>query len=526
MKRLPVGVSNFEKIIRNNDTYVDKTAILYELIRDPRAYFLSRPRRFGKSLTCSTLEAIFSGKRELFDGLAINDINYDWQPYPVIKLDFNGITHKTIADLEEALQAEFARIAAYYTIKSPNAVSTDEQFKDLLYTIIDKQGPVVIIIDEYDKPITDHIGNNELAQQMRTFMKSFYGILKGSHVEAHLRFLFMTGVTKFSKISIFSELNNLDDLTLDERTATLCGYTQEELELVFGDHITTLAEHTNTPKAQILDKLKDWYNGYQFSDIGAKVYNPFSVLNCLTKKKFSNYWFASGTPTFIPYVVQQNPSAVQQLMTLETEQITISQMDTLSLETYFQNMALLFLQAGYLTITSFDEASHIYQLAYPNYEVRLSMTDQILELVAHINAVQTAGFAVRFRNALTADDIQAFCATMKDFFALLPHTIIVHREKFYQGAFFIITKLIGAHIDAEQATSRGFIDAVLDGHKNTYIIEFKRDKTPDNALQQIHDKYYHEKFMIDSTKPVVLVGMNFEYSDETGVSVSWNIEKL
>ncbi len=379
MKRLPVGVSNFEKIIRNNDTYVDKTAILYELIRDPRAYFLSRPRRFGKSLTCSTLEAIFSGKRELFDGLAINDINYDWQPYPIIKFDFNSIDHRTVELVQTSLSKRLLHTAQEHAINLDATMPNH----DLLFYLIDamatQYGPVVIIIDEYDKPIIDHIGNDELAQQMRTFMKGFYGVLKDTSIEAKLRFLFMTGVTKFSKISIFSELNNLDDLTLDERTATLCGYTQEELELVFGDHITTLAEHTNTPKAQILDKLKDWYNGYQFSDIGAKVYNPFSVLNCLTKKKFSNYWFASGTPTFIPYVVQQNPSAVQQLMTLETEQITISQMDTLSLETYFQNMALLFLQAGYLTITSFDEASHIYQLAYPNYEVRLSMTDQILE---------------------------------------------------------------------------------------------------------------------------------------------------
>ena len=234
----------------------------------------------------------------------------------------------------------------------------------MIAELVAQHGHVVIIIDEYDKPIIDHIGNPELAVQMRGFMKSFYGTLKDAHIEANLRFLFMTGVSKFSKISVFSELNNLDDLTLDERAATLCGYTQQELELVFHKHIDAYAQHTGITTPEMLDKLKYWYNGYKFSKSGTKVYNPFSVLNCLNKKDFANYWFASGTPIFITHCIQKI-RRLYHIYDARAEQITISQMDKLSLETYFQNMILLFLQAGYLTIESFDERSQLYQLAYP-----------------------------------------------------------------------------------------------------------------------------------------------------------------
>ncbi len=523
MQSLPVGIQNIRDIILQEFTYVDKTGILYEFIRKKGLYFFSRPRRFGKSLTCSTLEAIFQGKKELFNGLAISQTSYDWQQYPVIRLDFSDITHTTIHFLEESLKFEFARIAQSHDVTVSTASSPSEQFKDLLYKITEKFGPVVIIIDEYDKPIIDHIGNPELALQMRSFMKSLYGILKGAYIEANLRFLFMTGVSKFSKISIFSELNNLDDLTLDKRAATLCGYTQQELELVFNKHIDAYAQHTGMTIPEMLDKLKYWYNGYQFSKSETKVYNPFSILNCLNKRDFANYWFASGTPTFITHCIHQNSAAVSQLMCLENEQITISQMDKLSVETYFQDIVLLFLQAGYLTIKSFDDHTQLYQLGYPNYEVRLSMTEQILGLTTHITSVQVAGFVARFRDALVIDDINAFCTAMQDFFTLLPHTVIIDREKFYQGVFFTVAKLIGARIDAEQATSRGFIDAVLEGHTNTYIIEFKKDKAPDIALRQISDKKYYEKFIIDGSKPVVLVGMNFDYSPDMGVAVAWKI---
>ncbi len=526
MKSLPIGIQNIRDIIQQDFTYVDKTPILYELIKKKGLYFFSRPRRFGKSLTCSTLEAIFRGKKELFEGLAISKTDYTWQEHPVIRLDFSGIDHENLDTLKVSLSKRIELIASEYALTLEPSLSTKDIFFYLITTLAQQHGPVVLIIDEYDKPIIDHIGNPELAFTMRSFMKSFYGILKDSRIEENLRFLFMTGVSKFSKVSVFSELNNLNDITLDEQAATLCGYTQDELEMVFSPHIDRLAEKLGRSRQETLEQLKQWYNGFRFSKRGTRVYNPFSILNCLDKKDFANYWFASGTPSFIVHFIQKNPTAVQQLITLETEQVTIGQMDQLSLETYFDNMILLFLQAGYLTIASYDNATRLYNLAYPNFEVRLSMTEQIFNLVAHIHAPKVASMEYRLKKALAADDINAFCTALQDFFTLLPHTVAIDREKFYQGVFFTVAKLIGARIDAEQATSQGFIDAVLEGHTTTYVIEFKKDKTPAIALQQIKDKNYHAKFLIEGTKPVVLVGINFDYAPDTGVTLNWQQEEL
>ncbi len=524
MKSLPIGQQSIEKIIKNDYAYVDKTGILHELIKKPGYYFFSRPRRFGKSLTCSTLEAIFQGRKELFDGLAISKTNYDWKKYPVVRLDFSEIDYESPTVFTQSMLETLDKIAENYRVKIKSKILKNA-FKDLVVDIAKKHGPVAIIIDEYDKPILDHIHDTDMAIKMRTALKSFYGVLKGKDIEANLRFLFLTGVSKFSKVSIFSELNNLQDLTLDERAATLCGYTQKELELVFDKHIQQLATHMCKNKKDTLTDLKYWYNGFKFSKNGATVYNPFSILNCLEKKDFANYWFSSGTPTFILKFIEKNPAKVEEIIMLEAERITVGQMEKLSVERYFQDMVLLFLQTGYLTIAGYNEKSQIYQLSYPNYEVRLSMTDQILEFIANLNPVKLSDFVVRFKNALQVDDINAFCLAMKDFFVIIPHTVIINLEKYYHGIFFTITKLVGAKITIEDATNIGFIDAMLEGKNNTYIIEFKRDKTPDKALKQIENKKYFEKFQIEGDKPAVLVGMNFDYSKKgKGVTLNWKIK--
>jgi hypothetical protein len=538
MKSLPIGFQSIEDIITQGFTYVDKTGILHGLVKEKGYYFLSRPRRFGKSLTCSTLEAIFRGRKELFDGLEINKLNYNWKVYPVVRLDFSEIDHDTTSELTQSLLENLHEIAETYNVKIKSKL-LKTSFKELVVALAKKYGPVAIIIDEYDKPILDHIHDAEMAIKMRTLLKNFYGALKGKDIDANLRFLFLTGVSKFSKVSIFSELNNLQDLTLDERAADLCGYTQKELELVFDEHIQQLAKHIGKDKKATLTDLKYWYNGFQFSKNGCKVYNPFSILNCLGKRDFTNYWFSSGTPTFIMKFIEKDPEKIEEIIKLEAERLSVGQMDKLSVESYFQDMVLLFLQAGYLTIANFDEKSQIYQLSYPNYEVRLSMTDQILGSVANIKSVKLAGFIVRFKDALQEDNIEAFCSAMQDFFTLLPHTVIIDREKFYQGIFFTVTKLIGAEIDAEHATDIGYIDAVLYGKKNTYIIEFKKDKSPDVALNQISDKKYFEKFKIEGKnltskalqgrmkKQIVLVGMSFYYDKKAKktVTLKWKIKK-
>lgn len=528
MKYLPIGFQSIEDIVGKNFTYVDKTGILYELVKQKGVYFLSRPRRFGKSLTCSTLEAIFQGKKDLFKGLAISKTNYDWKKHPVIRLDFSEIDYNTTSELTQSLLENLNDIAKTYKVKIKSKL-LKSSFKELVVELAKKHGSVVIIIDEYDKPILDHIHDPEMAIKMRTFLKNFYGALKGKGIDTNLRFLFLTGVSKFSKISIFSELNNLNDLTLDERAAKLCGYTQEELETIFAEHIQELAKKNNQSVQEMLTKLKYWYNGFQFSKNGCKVYNPFSILNCLSKHDFANYWFSSGTPTFIINFIKKDPEKIEEIIKLEAEKISVGQMEKLSVETYFQDMVLLFLQAGYLTIANFDERSQLFQLSYPNYEVRLSMTDQILEFVANIKSVKLAGFIVRFKDALQEDDIETFCQAMNDFFVLLPHTVIIDKEKFYQGVFFTVSKLIGAQINSEEATNCGFIDAVLYGTKTTYVIEFKKDKSPDVALKQISDKKYFAKFKIENKqKPVVLVGMSFYYDKKSkkAVTLKWKIKKM
>jgi hypothetical protein len=534
MKYLPIGIQTFASIINGTFTYVDKTGILYNIItKSGNRFFFSRPRRFGKSLTCSTLEAIFQGRRELFEGLAISKLDYNWKKHPVIRLDFSEVAHQTIEELKVSLGIVLDNIVKKHDLDIPSTMSTQDKFREIITESAAKYGPVVVIIDEYDKPILDHIHNKEMAQIMRDFLKSFYGILKGKDVDSNLRFLFITGVSKFSKISIFSELNNLNDLTLDEQTATLCGYTQEELELVFDEHIQKLATRMGKEKKDMLANLKYWYNGFQFSKVNHKVYNPFSILNCLGKQDFANYWFSSGTPAFIMKFVANNPEAVKKLIMMEASQLVVNDLEKLSVENYFENMLVLFLQAGYLTISEYNEKSRLFNLSYPNFEIRLSMSEQILELVTHLESVKIAGFIYRFQEAIDNDDINAFCTAMKDFFVLLPHTVIINLEKFYHGIFFTVTKLIGAKINSEDATNRGFIDAVLEGKNNTYIIEFKRDKSPDVALAQIENKEYFAKFKIEGDnrrKPVVLVGINFDYNDkdknDKGIMLDWKIKEM
>ena len=554
MKHLPIGLQSIEDIITQGFTYVDKTGILYDLVKIKGYYFLSRPRRFGKSLTCSTLEAIFQGRKELFEGLAISQTNYDWKKYPVIRFDFSGIDHETPTELRVAILELINEMAEQnqVIIKSKLLKSA---FRQLVIELANKFGPVVIIIDEYDKPILDHINNKEMSTKIRDLLKSFYGVLKDKEVDANLRFLFITGVSKFSKVSIFSEMNNLKDLTMDERTATLCGYTQTELESVFAEHIQAFAVRTNKSKAEMLAELKNWYNGFQFSKNGPKVYNPFSILNSLQDKDFANYWFSSGTPTFIMKFIENNPEKVKTLIMLEAQKLAASELESFSFESYFENMIVLFLQAGYLTISDYNRDSNNYSLCYPNYEIRLSMTEQILKFIAHVELAQFGGFIDRLRKSLLNDDINAFCVAMKDFFVLIPHTVIINLEKYYQGIFFTITKLIGAKIIVEDATNIGFIDAVLEGKNNIYVIEFKRGKTPDEALKQIEDKEYFKKFEIDGEglssdvsvvatsatraksettqgrrrKPIVLVGINFDYNDNDknnkGVTLNWKIKE-
>ncbi len=526
MKNLPVGIQTFSKLIENNYLYVDKTKIIYDLIKEGgSAYFLSRPRRFGKSLLISTLAEIFSGNRELFKGLSIDAEPYDWKKYPIIHISFSSVPCTSPEELVRGLKRQLKLRAAEYQLDLSDELAPGEFFETLILQLAEKE-QVVILIDEYDYAILKHIQNIEMADKMREILHDFYAVLKD--LDKSLKFIFLTGVSKFSKTSIFSGLNQLEDLTIDPRAAVLCGYTQEELESNFADRIQKLAEVEEMSIPEVLAKLKHWYNGFQFGSVGPRVYNPFSILNCFQKNLFANYWFAAGTSSFLIRVIKNNPDILKDCMMLEAQEIAAPGFEKFSIDNYFHNVPNLLYQTGYLTVDKYFKDSDVYQLGYPNYEVRRSMTEQLFELVTDIQDAKLSRFADKFRKALFADDIDLFCKHMQDFFKLLPHTIVIDREKFYQGVFFTICKLIGATIDTEQATEIGYIDAVLEGAARTYVIEFKRNKTPDVALQQIKDKEYFARFKIEDLKPVVLVGMNFEFDDVNfvGVRVDYKSEAI
>jgi hypothetical protein len=525
LKKLQIGDQSFPEMLKAHCMYIDKTKDIYELVKESRGrYFLSRPRRFGKSLTCSTLATIFEGRRELFKDLWIGQSNYIWEKHPVVRFDFSRISHQTSEKLVKGLHSALNAQAQKYDVILQEE-ELKEKFTELITAIAKKHGPVVVIIDEYDKPITDLIDESTQAELSRNELRNFYGTLKGDDVDAALHFLFVTGVSKFAKVSLFSEFNNLDDITMDEKFATIVGYTQQEVETYLKDYIKLLAEKEQLSYEQTLAKLKTWYNGFGFSKSTITVYNPVSLHKCFDSKYFSNYWFTTGTPNFLVKIFNKEPSTVKNFVAQDAWEITASGIETFSPEVYYKKIIPLLLQTGYLTIKCYNDAERIYTLDYPNYEVRLSMTEQIMEYVAHIPDVTIGKLIARFTRALQSDNIDAYCTTFRDYLKLIPHNIIVNREKFFQATFYGTALLIDTHaVVSEVATDRGFVDVVLHGTNKIFVMEFKKDKSPEAAMQQILAHKYYEKYVIDG-KPVVLVGINFNIEAE-GVEVAWMIREL
>ncbi|KKQ48683.1 MAG: hypothetical protein US69_C0016G0015 [candidate division TM6 bacterium GW2011_GWF2_38_10] len=529
MKNLGVSISSFENLIKGNFVYVDKTAFLYELIKNTGLYFLSRPRRFGKSLTCTTLDAIFKGKKELFKGLAISAMDYDWKEYPVIHISFAKIEHKNEKELIDNIKVSLHNYVQSYDISLDHALSPGMYLAQLITKLHEKHGPIVIIIDEYDKPMLDHIGDVAMIEKIQTVMRSFYGILKDNHVNSCLRFLFITGVSRFSKISLFSELNNLEDLSMHEKCATMCGYTQHELEYNFNEYINILAQKESLTYKQTLEALKHWYNGFRFSDLGERVYNPFSITNCLNERKFQNYWFSSGTPKFMLNALsdapeEQREALKEQLLTLELQEIAGSQLQNLNIARLYDHLLVLFLQTGYLTIKEYNKMDRMYSLCYPNEEVRSSCSEQIMKEITDLNINMFNQWANKLRRALVNDDLDLFCSHMQNFMRLLPHNVMVNKEKYYQGVFFLVCKFLGIKMIVEDVTDIGFIDGVITTLEHVYVIEFKRDKTPDIALAQIKKNNYSFKYVIESDLPVVHVGINFDLEDGKQIELGWKRE--
>ena len=517
MKTLPLGISTFEDYIDGDFLYVDKTEYLYQLVKPAKTvYFLSRPRRFGKSLTLSTLKAIFQGKKELFKGLAIYDKEYDWDTYPVIHIDLGDKQASSADELREVLDYVVSKLARDHDIQL-DAKLYFLKFQELIEKL-SATNKVVILIDEYDKPILGNIKNVEECEKIRDVLKAFYSVIKSA--DPYLRFVLLTGVSKFSKVSVFSDLNNLQDLTMDAEFAALCGYTQEELEYYFNESIEAIAVLESTSKEVCLDKIKRWYNGYRFSEDSLTVYNPVSTMNLCKSKKFQNHWFETGTPTFLIDLIKKSQFDLE---TMEFEYEDEQAFSTYEINN-LQVLPLMF-QTGYLTIQDFRVADEFreFKLGFPNFEVEEAFNKRILE---SYTTIETGRVSWRLRKLITAlreNDLDEFFQTLKIFFAGIDYDLHLKNEKYYQTIFYVIFKVLGLRIDAEVKTNAGRIDTVIKINGRVFIFEFKLFDTAASALEQIKEKNYAEKYR-DSGQEIVLIGAAF--SPETKNVDDWVVDRL
>ena len=508
MKRLPVGLQTFRKLIDGNYLYVDKTEHIHRLIVQGSVYFLSRPRRFGKSLLISTLNEIFEGEKELFKDLWIYKADYAWKKHPVVRIDFSKEKAENKNDLKGFILYQLKNIADKYGI----SLTRDKYYEafDELLTQLSQINKVVVLIDEYDKPIIDNIENKELAIELREILKGFYTIIKAC--DEHIRFVLLTGVSKFSRAGVFSGLNNLEDISMDARYSALLGITQEEMEGSFKEYIDQFAESEGSSKSELIKKITYWYDGFCFSRRCKKVFNPFSVLLLFKKLSFGNYWFESATPSFLIKLMKEKNFDIRRLKEMEVMEESFGAYE-------LENLAVLpiLFQTGYLTIKEYDKTFMTYILGYPNFEVENSFQYALLNSYSNMHI---DGYLIDLIRALRNDNFETFFDTLRVFFANIPYDLQISKEKYYQTVFYLIFSLIGLKVEAEVKTNKGRIDAVIID-KDIYIFEFKFNGDKGQAVNQIKDKKYFERYQ-GVGKDIYLFGVTF-----TDRNIGdWVLEKL
>jgi Predicted AAA-ATPase/PD-(D/E)XK nuclease superfamily len=502
-KELPIGIQDFSEIIAGNYVYVDKTEHYHRLIARGKYYFLSRPRRFGKSLLISTLREIFSGNRELFQDLWIYD-KIDWEPRPVILLDFSEIVSRE-TPLGESLNAEMDRIAILNGLQ-PIQGNYDQKFRSLIRQLGAVQ-KVAILVDEYDKPIINFIEDLEKAQENREIMKNLYAVVKGN--DQYIAFFMITGVSKFSQVSIFSDLNNLYDITVDQEFATMLGYTEQELRSCFSEHLSALQAASRSTYPDLFATIKEWYNGYSW-DGQHFVYNPFSILNLLRKQRFQDFWFATGTPTFLMKLIKKGHYSI---FDFENREVSLRAFNTFDIPNIEVN-SLLF-QTGYLTIKKIDELQQTVTLDFPNKEVAHAFSFHLLSEFAEKRQERTDGLLLRMNGFLQKGNVDGFMESIRALFADIAYPMqpassssIENYEKYYHTMFYLALKLLGYDVQAEVLTNTGRIDAVIITAAYIYIVEFKLGDAA-SAMAQIMEKQYHMKYLATGKK-IILLGIGFD----------------
>lgn len=501
-KIYPIGIQNFEKIRKDGYFYIDKTALIYQMVKTGSYYFLSRPRRFGKSLLISTLEAYFLGKKELFEGLAIEKLEKDWTVYPIFHMDLNTEKYDTRESLDSILNFTLEKWEQQYGT-APSETTFALRFRGLIERAYEQTGQrVVILIDEYDKPMLQAIGNEELQKEFRNTMKAFYSVLKT--MDGCIQFAFLTGVTKFGKVSVFSDLNNLDDISMRNQYIDICGVSEKELHDNLEIELHELADIKGVSYHEICDKLREYYDGYHFTHNSIGIYNPFSLLNTFKYKEFGSYWFETGTPTYLVELLKKHHYDLRRMAHEETSVSVLNSIDSAS-----DNPIPVIYQSGYLTIKGYDEEFGIYSLGFPNREVEEGFIKFLLPFYANTNAVESEFEIQKFVREVEAGDYDSFFRRLRSFFADTPYELIRDLELHYQNVLFIVFKLVGFYVKAEYHTSEGRIDLVLQTDKFVYVIEFKLDGTAEDALRQINEKHYALPFEAGGNRRLFKIGVNF-----------------
>lgn len=503
-KEVQPSTFTFRDLVKGNYLYVDKTQFMNEIVRGGKGvYFIARPRRFGKSLMISTLQEIFFGNRDLFKGLWIAQSDYQWPVHPVIRVDFSRHTVKDATGLERIIEYFVEEIALQYGV-TLRGFDYQTKFDNLIQQLARDGKQVVILIDEYDKPLIDNLTDLPAAQAIRDTLRGFYAIIKA--MDQYIRFVFITGISKFSKVGVFSALNNLTDLTMNPRFATALGITDAEMTTYFTEHITEFAAMEGVTSDAMVAKLRQWYDGFCFVEQCESVYNPFSILQLFYHHRFANYWFESGTPTFLVKLLKERQYDVQQLSDLRVRELAFStyELETLSI------VPLLF-QTGYLTIKEYESSRRVYTLSYPNLEVEDAFLSYLLGAFSEGDRALNEDYLWQLVDALETHDLEQVFVILQTFFADVPYDIHLKHEKYYQTIFYLIFKLLGLRIDAEVRTNQGRIDAVAEVSDHIYLFEFKLDQSAEDALQQIKTHEYLQKYQLKD-KPLTLVGANFDSS--------------
>ncbi|MDR1180487.1 MAG: ATP-binding protein [Bacteroidales bacterium] len=507
LRKMPVGIQDFEKLRENGFVYVDKTQYIYQLVQFGVPYFLGRPRRFGKSLFLSTLKAYFEGRRELFKGLDIAGLEKDWTPYPVIYLDFNYSEYSDVQTLEIVLDCMLKDYEEKYNIQDI-AAKPSIRFKRLIAEIYKKTGQrVVVLVDEYDKSLVNTLDKPDVNEKIRDVLKGFYGVLKGA--DAHLKFMFLTGVTKISKVDVFNDLNQLVDISMDKNFAGICGISEEELLHDFQPEMHALADKYRLTFDEVFQKLKKRHGGYHFAKRSENMYNPFSVLNTFAMLDFSCYWFATDTPAFLVKALRSQKYDIFKF----DNNVQIAAISIMDYRSEAQNLISLLYQSGYLTIKAYDNVLDEYTLGFPNDEVKYGFLNELLSTYV-LTPIATGNFSVTgFLKQLMENDVEGFMTSLQSFFASISYKAIKQKhcdEQYYQHVFYLLFSIMGQFVESEVKNNKERVDAVVKTADNIYVFAFKMDKnaTAKNALKQINDKHYAIPYKPDHRK-VVKIGVKF-----------------